>query len=268
MRSLNGTDLSDFIKQRQANQVLALRQAHNITPRLAIILCNDQLASSKYIEMKQEYAEDIAAEVIVEHSTSKKVVAVIEKHNADPATHGIIVQLPLDDPSLTDDVLAAVSSKKDVDGLNSNEFFDPATPTAILWLLAGYNVELRGKKVVVIGQGKLVGAPLTRMLQASGISVTKAGRGDDLAAICNDAEVIITGTGQPGLLTSDLIPKNAVVVDAGTASEGNKLVGDVDPTVLDTRSDLTITPRFGGVGPLTICALFENVIRAANPTKA
>lgn len=263
MRLLNGADLAGFIEERQAKQVRALRQTHNVIPRLAIILCNNQLASAKYIKLKQGYAADILVEVVVEHVPSDQALEVIAKHNTDPNTHGIIVQLPLEDASLTDEVLATVDPRKDVDGLHSTKFFDSATPTAILWLLAGYNVELRGKKVVVIGKGKLVGAPLASMLKASGIPVIVASRGDDLAEICKDAEVIITGTGQPGLLTSQLIPKNAVVVDAGTASEGNKLVGDVEPSVLETRPDLTITPLKGGVGPLTVCALFENVIRAA-----
>lgn len=263
MKFLNGSDLAGFIKQRQAQQVRALRQAHKIVPHLAVILTNDHPASVKYVQMKQQYAQDIGAEAFIDHVLAANAREVIKKHNADPNIHGILVQLPVNDPTKTDEVLSAVNPQKDVDGLNSTQFFDSATPTAILWLLAGYNIDLKNKKVVVIGQGRLVGAPLTKILQASGVNVVAADKTTNLAEVCKDADVIISGTGQPGLLNSELIPKNAVVVDAGTASEGGKLVGDVAADVLENRTDLTITPKIGGVGPLTVCALFDNVIRAA-----
>lgn len=267
MRLLNGAELAGFIKERQVRQVRSLRQAHHVVPRLAVVLTNDHPASVKYVQMKQRYGADIGVEVVVEHVLLDEAVTIIKKHNADAATHGIIVQLPLDDPARTDEVLAAIDPRKDVDALHSTQFFDPATPVAILWLLAGYNTELRGKKVVVIGQGRLVGAPLVKLLRASNINPVVVDKGDDVAAACADAEVVISGTGQPRLLTSKLIPHGAVVVDAGTASEGGKLAGDVDPEVLRSRDDLTITPQKGGVGPLTVCALFENVLRAARSIK-
>lgn len=263
MRFLNGADLRDFIEERQARQVRGLRQAHQVFPRLVIILAGDNPASLKYIELKKRYAEDILIDVVVERGTIDEVLEAIARHNADPLTHGIIVQLPLPEAERTEEVLAAVAPEKDVDGLHSTEFFDPATPTAILWLLAGYNIELKSRKVVIIGKGRLVGGPLLAMLEASGVDVTVAERGADLAEACKGAEVIITATGQPGLLTSDLIPHGCVVVDAGVASEGGVLVGDIAAEVYETRQDLTLTPKKGGVGPLTVCALFDNVIRAA-----
>jgi len=265
MRFLNGSDLASYIKERQAKQVRGLRQAHHIFPRLVIILNNDDPASAKYVALKQRYGEQILVDVIIERvQTTDEAMQVIKRHNEDPETHGIIIQVPITETERTDEVLQAVAPEKDVDGLGSNKFFDPATPTAILWLLAGYNVEPRGKKVLVVGgKGRLVGAPLVRMLQASNVDVTVAGRADDLQALCENAEVIITATGKPGLITSNLIPPKAVVVDAGVAGEGGVLKGDVADEVYETRDDLTITPQKGGVGPLTVCALFDGVIRSA-----
>ncbi len=132
-----------------------------------------------------------------------------------------------------------------------------------MWLLAGYNIELRGKKIVLVGRGKLVGAPLERMLLASGYDVEVVdSKTADMKSVIRQAEVIITATGKPGLITSDMIKEGTVVVDAGVAGEQGKTVGDLAEDVY-VRDDITLTPRKGGVGPLTICALFENVIRAA-----
>jgi len=137
---------------------------------------------------------------------------------------------------------------------------------AILWLLAGYNIDLNGKKIVLVGRGKLVGAPLERMLQASGYEVEVVDKQTkDIAAVVRTADVLITATGSPGVIASNMIKNGAVVVDAGVAGEQGKTVGDLAPDVYE-RDDLTITPTKGGVGPLTICALFENVIRAARKT--
>jgi methylenetetrahydrofolate dehydrogenase (NADP+)/methenyltetrahydrofolate cyclohydrolase len=139
---------------------------------------------------------------------------------------------------------------------------------AILWLLAGYNVDLRGKKVLLIGRGKLVGAPLERMFKASDIDVLVADRSTtNLKDVTLQADVIITATGSPAILYPAMIKQGAVVVDAGVAGEEGKTVGDVAPETYE-REDLSITPVKGGVGPLTVCALFENVIRAARSVSA
>jgi methylenetetrahydrofolate dehydrogenase (NADP+)/methenyltetrahydrofolate cyclohydrolase len=184
--------------------------------------------------------------------------------NSDKSVHGIIVQLPLEDPSKTDEIINLVAPSKDVDALGTKSSFEPATPMAILWLLSGYNIELgMGKKILLIGRGKLVGAPLEKILKMSGYQVEVIDREiPDLAAKTKAADIIITATGSPALLYPDMIKRGAVVVDAGVASEEGKTVGDLAPDVYE-RNDLTITPEKGGVGPLTVCALFENVIRAA-----
>ena len=263
MRYLSGTDLTGFIIERQARQVRALRQAHQVFPRLAVILTDDNPASLKYIELKKHYGAEILVDVVVEKVSMDTVANVIKRHNNDPETHGIIVQLPIADQTKTDDIIGLISPGKDVDGLTATNTFDPATPTAILWLLAGYNVDLRGKKIVVVGKGRLVGAPLVRMLEESNLQPIVAEKGDDVRELCADADIIISAAGQPGLITADMIAQKAVVVDAGVAGEGGVLKGDVADEVYETRDDLVITPKRGGVGPLTVTVLFDNVIQAA-----
>lgn len=263
MRMLNGLDLVGFIKERQAHQVRGLRQAFGIHPHLAIIRTNPAPVVDSYMKLKREYGADILVDVTVHNVTQQKCQALIAQLNGDGLIHGIIVQLPLPDSQETQDILDAVAPHKDVDGLCSKPVLDAATPTAINWLLAGYNIELSGKKIVVVGQGRLVGKPLARIWRLSGYDVQTADRHtEDLAALTRMADVLITATGVPGLITSDMVKIGAVVVDAGVATDKNGLVGDLAPDVRD-RQDLTLTPEKGGVGPLTVSALFENVIRAA-----
>lgn len=263
MKLLNGRELAGFIKERQAKQVRALRQAMHVEPKLAIVVAKDDPVIETYMRLKQKYGDDILIDVDVHRVKQTEVPALIDQLNHDETVHGIIVQLPIEDPSQTDQIVNLVAPEKDVDALGQNAVFDPATPMAILWLLAGYNVDLNGKRVLLVGRGKLVGAPLERQLLSQGIDVETVGReAGDLAEHTLAADVIITATGSPAILYSDMIKEGAVVVDAGVASESGKTVGDLADEVYE-RDDLTITPKKGGVGPLTVCALFENVIRAA-----
>jgi len=263
MKLLNGRDIAVYIKQRQAQEVRALRQAWGVEPKLAIVLTIDNPVIEIYMRLKKTYGADILIDVEVHRVKQTEVPELLNKLSNDDSVHGIIVQLPLEDPSQTDEITNMVSPAKDVDALGEKAEFDPATPMAIMWLLAGYNIELKGKKVLLIGRGKLVGGPLEKMLMSSGIDVQVADEKTiDIKQVALEADIIITATGKPVVLTSDMIKPGAVVVDAGVASEGGKTVGDVAPEVFE-RDDLTITPVRGGVGPLTVCALFENVIRAA-----
>jgi len=263
MKILNGRELAEFIKERQGHEVRALRQAHNVSPKLAIVQVKDDPIINTYVNLKKRYGADILIDVGIHRIDQKDEQATIAQLNDDPSVHGIIVQLPLSDPTQTDEIVNLVVQEKDVDALGTNPKFDPATPMAIMWLLAGYNVDLQGKKVLLIGRGKLVGAPLERIFKSSDIDVTVATRSTgDLKQETLEADVIITATGSPAILYADMIKQGAVVVDAGVASEDGKTVGDVAPDVYE-RDDLTITPTKGGVGPLTVCALFENVIRSA-----
>lgn len=266
MKVLNGRELAGYIKERQAHEVRALRQAYKVFPKLAIVVTVDNPVIDVYMRMKNRYGADILIDVDIHRIRQDDAPEVIEKLNNDPSVHGIIVQLPLERPAETDAVVDLVAPEKDVDALGKDAVYDPATPMAILWLLAGYNINLQGKKVLLIGRGKLVGAPLERIFQASGINVSVATRQTaDLKTETLQADIIITATGSPAILYADMIKENAVVVDAGVAGEEGKTVGDLAEDVYE-RDDLTITPTKGGVGPLTVCALFENVIRAARQT--
>lgn len=267
MKLLSGSELASFIKERQAKQVRGLRQAAGVQPRLSIIATTDHPAIQTYVRMKQRYGADILVDVDIHRARQSDVPKLLEQLNADPAVHGIIIQLPLADPAETDKLCDLVEPAKDVDALGAHAIYDPATPLAILWLLAGYNVELMGKHIVLVGRGKLVGAPLERLLRAGGHNITVADRATpDIASVVRQADILITATGNPGLITSDMIKPSAVVVDAGVAGEQGKTTGDLAADVYE-RSDLTITPAKGGVGPLTICALFDNVIRAARASE-
>jgi len=266
MKILNGSELAGFIKERQAHEVRGLRQAHGVDPKLAIVSTGDHHANQVYMRMKKRYGEDIQVETDLYNVAQSELMALLKKLNDDATVHGIIVQLPLENPDETDVVVNAIAPAKDVDGLCGTPIYEPATPMAILWLLAGYNVDFRGKKIILVGRGKLVGEPLERMLTSGGHDVTvvrsKTPNADEVIL---SGDIVITATGKHGLITPQKLKKGAIVVDAGVAGEQGKTVGDLAPEVYD-RDDLTITPVKGGVGPLTICALFENVIRAATAT--
>jgi methylenetetrahydrofolate dehydrogenase (NADP+)/methenyltetrahydrofolate cyclohydrolase len=265
MKHLNGLELAEFIKERQAKAVRGLRQAHLVEPKLAIVVTVDNPVIEIYMRLKKRYGADILVDVEIHKVSMDETEELINRLNNDDSVHAIIVQLPLEDISKTRLILDLVLPEKDVDALGNKAIYDPATPTAILWLLAGYGVDLKNKKVVLVGRGKLVGKPLQRMLKDSGVDVESCDDGDDVSGTVSSAEIIITATGSPGVLTADMIPKGAVVVDAGIAVEKGKSVGDLSDDVYQ-RDDLTITPKRGGVGPLTVCALFENVIKAAKAT--
>lgn len=260
---LNGREIADFMKERQARQVRMLRQAHGIMPRLAIIRTAEDPVIDVYVRLKKRYGEDILVEVEEYRCQDEDAArAKIAELNADAKTHGIIIQVPLNDPARTDELVNAVVPEKDVDGLGARAKLDPATAMAINWLLAAYNIDLAHKKIVIVGKGRLVGAPLAKMWRDSGFDVVVCDKStEDLVAIVRAAEVVVTATGVPGLITSDMLALGAVVVDAGTADAHGAIVGDLAVDVR-TRSDLTLTPEKGGVGPLTVTALFDNVIRA------
>jgi 5,10-methylene-tetrahydrofolate dehydrogenase/methenyl tetrahydrofolate cyclohydrolase len=263
MRLLNGSELADYIKERQARQVRNLRQEYKIIPRLAIIRTGQNPVIDTYLRLKVGYGEDIEVEVDVYNLTDGDLMLQIAKLNDDKNTHGIIIQLPLENTDQTDAAVRAVASEKDVDGLGVDPKFTPATAMAIDWLLVGYNVDLAGKKIAIVGNGRLVGAPLARLWQSIGRDVAIYDDTTvDLLEKLKTAEIIVSATGVPGLIKSAMVRPKAVLVDAGTASENGKIVGDVADEVRD-RQDLTITPIRGGVGPLTIAALFDNVLTAA-----
>jgi len=263
MKILDGSELAGYIKERQLKQVRALSQSWRVIPRLAIVRTGDNPVIDVYVRLKCAYGEDIGVAVDVYTPTDDELMSQIEKLNADETVHGIIIQLPLTNPDLTELAINTVAAEKDVDGLGKSDKFTPATAMAVNWLLVGYNVELTDKKIAIIGNGRLVGAPLSRLWKNQGLNVTiYDDQTTDLATQVKTADVIVTAAGVPGLVKSDMLKNGAVVVDAGTASEHGKIVGDLADDVRQ-RQDLTITPIKGGVGPLTVTALFDNVITSA-----
>lgn len=264
MKILDGRELADFIKERQAHEVRSLAPT---IPKLLIIRDSDHPVITKYVELKKQYGADIS--IIVEdfraHDT-QEITAKIQAANTDKNIHGIIIQLPLTDKSQTDQLCNLITPDKDVDGLGENAKYDSATATAINWLLAGYDIKLMDQKIAIVGRGKLVGAPLYHIFTNSNYDVTLFHRGDDLTKL-NQYDIIITATGQPGLIVNSMVKPGAVVIDAGTASEDGVLKGDLAPEVR-TRQNLTaLTPTTGGVGPLTITCLFDHVLQSAKVSK-
>jgi methylenetetrahydrofolate dehydrogenase (NADP+)/methenyltetrahydrofolate cyclohydrolase len=263
MKILDGLELAGYIKNRQSRQVRALRQAEHVIPTLAIVRTNSSPVLDIYMRLKKTYGDDITVQVNIYSLKSSELLSKIDELNHDSTVHGIIVQLPLADQEQTEAAVNAVAPEKDVDGLGKRPVFTPSTAMAISWLLAGYNVDLGKKEIAIVGNGRLVGAPLAKLWKMSGYQVSVYDdKTSDLAAVIKSAAIVVTATGVPGLITSNMIAPGAVVVDAGTASEKGKVVGDLSDDVR-ARTDLTITPPKGGVGPLTIAALFDNVILAA-----
>ncbi len=266
MKLLSGAELAGFIKQRHAGQVSTLLSS-GVKPKLVIIQLKADPAIDTYVRLKCQYGEDIGIEVEVLKPKQNDIGRLLKQLNSDDSVHGIIIQLPLIDKSQTDKLVNMVAPEKDVDALGQNAKFEPATPMAILWLLAGYNIDLLGKKILLVGRGKLVGAPLEKMLKSSDYDVVVIDKDVEKSKDKTlEADIFITATGKAGLIKPEMIKENAVVIDAGTASEGAKTVGDLAIEVYE-RDDLTLTPKKGGVGPLTVCSLFENVIRSAENSR-
>lgn len=254
MKRLDGRDVAGFIQERHARMVRGLA----VEPRLAIVRQGATPATDMYLRVKRQYGEALGLPVDIYTEAAGAVLARIQHLGADPAVTGINVELPFaDDPSLTAAALAAVPLDKDIEGLAPGSAFEVVTSKAIMWLLAAYNINLAARPIVVVGQGRLVGAPLAAALEASGYQVVRADEHTpDLAAVVRAAEVIISATGQPGLITSEMVAEGAVVVDAGAPRP------DIEAALLG-RPDLTVSPNPGGVGPMTVAALYDNLLIAA-----
>jgi methylenetetrahydrofolate dehydrogenase (NADP+)/methenyltetrahydrofolate cyclohydrolase len=214
-------------------------------------------------------------EQLPETATQAEVEEVVRRFNADPRVHAYLVQLPLPDGLDEEGVLLAVDPAKDVDGLHPLNLGRlvmgapgplPCTPAGIVELLAAYDVPVEGRHVVIIGRGLTIGRPLSLLLAAkrpscnAAVTVVHTGV-DDLAAIVRTADVVVAAAGRAGLVTRDMIKPGAAVVGAGTSWEGRKLLSDVDEDVAEVAGWLT--PRLGGVGPMTRAMLLRNAVRAA-----
>lgn len=263
MKLLSGSELASYIKVRQAKQVRRLKQADKINPRLLILKSTAAgPVINTYVRLKQAYAADIGIAVDVVTCDDSEMPAEIDRANADASIQAVVVQLPLADPSQTPAIVDRIHPDKDVDGLGVNANYISATAEAIDWLLSGYGIELAGKKIVILGRGKLVGAPLERLWRQRGLDVVVVDKQSSRSGeLLRASDIVVSATGSAHLLKSDDIKPGAVVVDAGTSSEEGKILGDASPELYQ-RDDLVITPVKGGVGPLTIVMMFDHVIRA------
>lgn len=253
MKLLDGVQVSDYIKERHMRQAAAFTNV----PKLVILHDSHTPAGAAYLRAKQSYGDDIGVEVVVLEVPTEDLEATIVDIGADETITGIIVQLPLADPAYTDKAIEAIPNSKDVDGLRAQTPFQSATPKGILWLLAAYNIELRHKKIAVVGQGSLVGKPLTEALASGGFDVDRIDiNSEKLKSRLKTADIIISATGQPGLITSDMVLSGAIVIDAGSP------LSELAQDVID-RTDITRSPNPGGVGPMTVAALFDNLLIAA-----
>jgi len=277
MKILNGAALAKKIKSVLAIEVDYLVKKHGRAPKLCIILAGDDPASASYVKSKQKSCNEIGILCdlnILPYSTSQdELLALIEILNNDSEVDGILVQLPLPKHIDQNIILQAIDYKKDVDGLHpmnvgllngSGEAIIPCTPKGILSLLKTEDISIIGKHCVVIGRSNLVGKPMAQLMLRENASVTVChSKTRDLAYLTRQGEILIIAIGHPNLLNADMLKKGAVVVDVGINSVDGKLVGDlynsIDVKDIEKKA-AAITPVPGGVGPMTIASLLENVV--------
>jgi len=277
-------NLLDGKKVREVHKVQLIEYIKNSKdlPTLAIIQVGDDPSSSLYIEQKKKFGQSIGVRVL--HTklpggvSFEDLQKIIQTLNADKKIHGIIVQLPLPKDLDPQKVIDSISPNKDVDGLTSSNIeklekgFVPATARGILTLLREYGLEVKGKKVTIIGRSKLVGAPTARLMEREGARVTVCHRQTvDIPSETRSADIIIVAAGYPNLLTKDYVKEGQVVVDVGINTlsgqslneeiPSKKVVGDVDFEAVSKIVEY-LSPVPGGVGPMTVLSLFENLIDA------
>ncbi len=275
---LDGEWLAARIRAEVADRVARLR-AEGVPVGLGTVLVGDDGPSARYVAMKHEDCAEVGIASFHEHlpadATQADVEAVVARCNADPAVHAYLVQLPLPAGLDEERVLLAVDPEKDVDGLHPVNLGRlvmgapgplPCTPAGIVELLHAFDVPVEGRHVVVIGRGLTIGRPLALLLALkrpwcnAAVTVVHTGV-DDLAGLVRQGDVVVAAAGRAGLVTPDMVKPGAAVVGAGTSWEGRKLLSDVDEEVAEVAG--WITPRIGGVGPMTRAMLLRNAVRAA-----
>lgn len=269
MYIMDGKETSKELKEEIKKQVLELPSK----PKLLVILVGDDPASKVYVASKEKASRNcgIDAQTIVldGNVSQKEIIDCIEKANKDKSINAILVQLPLPDHINTKAVIEAIDPLKDVDGLtslNQGKLFlglngiVPCTPKGIMHLFDKYNVDLTGKNAIVIGRSLLVGKPLSMLMLAKNATVTIAhSKTKNLKELCLGMDIIVSAVGKPKMITADMVKEGAIVIDVGINRVHNTLVGDVDYlSVCDKCARITPVP--GGVGPMTIACLLENVV--------
>jgi methylenetetrahydrofolate dehydrogenase (NADP+) / methenyltetrahydrofolate cyclohydrolase len=230
---------------------------------LGVILVGDNPASVKYVERKKILGEKLGVEVSVfeyeKDITETELIEVVGDLVARDSIDGLIVQLPLPDHIDQNKILNLISREKDVDALSEDPKVLSPIVLAIKKILSVSKVDLVGKKILVVGNGKLVGRPIALWLASEGQDVTVVDEsvGENLATLTKQADVLILGAGKAGLLKPNMIKEGVVIIDAATSESNGHLVGDADPACADKASLFTPVP--GGVGPMTLSMLFQNL---------
>lgn len=283
-RLISGTDISEQIYGELRARIATLKE-RGITPGLAVVLVGEDPASQTYVRMKGRKCEELgmhSVTITLPADTPEEVLlGRIAELNADPAINGFLVQLPLPDHIDEDKVIEAIDPAKDVDGFHpvnvgrmliGKPGFLPATPAGVMEMLRRSGVETAGKHAVIVGRSNIVGKPMAALLVQKGADATVTvahSRTADLGEVTRTADILIAAVGRPRFITADMVKDGAVVIDVGTNRiddpthpKGSRLVGDVDfEAVRDKASAITPVPK--GVGPMTICMLMANAVKAA-----
>ena len=272
---LDGQKLADDVKQQIATQVEQL----DFVPGLGTILVGDDPASHSYVGAKIRDCEEVGIASIHEHlpadTQQTELESVIQRFNSDSNVHAYIVQLPLPKQLNEEAALLAIDPQKDADGLHPVNLGRlvmgvdgplPCTPRGIQLMLATYEIPVEGKQVCVIGRGLTIGRPMALLMAlkrpTANAAVTVIHTGvPDLAHYTQQADIVIAAAGVPNLVTPDMIKPGAAVIGGGLTREGKKILSDVDESVAEVAG--WVTPRLGGVGPMTRAMLLKNTVDAA-----
>ena len=277
---LDGEAVAARIRGEVAERVERLRQ-EGFGVGLGTVLVGDDVPSERYVALKHEDCASVGMYSVGEYlpatASQAEVLDVIAGFNADPKVSAFLVQLPLPPGLNEEQALLAVDPAKDVDGLHPVNLGRlvlgtpgplPCTPAGIVELLHAYDVPVEGRHVAIIGRGVTIGRPLANLLSLkrpgcnAAVSVVHTGVDPaDMAGIVRTADIVVAAAGRPHLLTPDMVKPGAAVVSAGTTFEGKKLIPDAHPDVAEVAG--WITPRIGGVGPMTRAMLLRNALRAA-----
>ncbi len=287
MQLIDGKALAETIKLEIAEEVAQIKTEGKKIPHLAAVLIGNNAASASYVRNKVRSCEQCGfRSTLVERAadiSEEELFGIINDLNQDADIDGFIVQLPLPKHINEEDVTLAINPKKDVDGFHPINFgrmaqglpaYLPATPYGILQMLDRYNIETSGKHCVVVGRSNIVGTPmsilLSRKAKVGNCTVTLAhSRTKDLPAETRRADIIISAIGRANFITADMVKEGAVVIDVGinrvddaSRKRGYRLVGDVDFENVAPKCSF-ITPVPGGVGPMTVCSLMLNTLKAS-----
>lgn len=277
---INGRELADKMQAQIKEEVTELEKK-GIKPGLVVLLVGENPASQTYVKNKDLAAAKIGIrskiERLPETISEAELLDVIERYNQDPEFHGILVQLPLPKHIDEEKVLLAVDPNKDVDGfhpMNMGHLFIgeptmiPCTPYGIMKMFEAYNIDLEGKRAVVIGRSNIVGKPMAQLMMMKNATVTIAhSRTVDLPAVAREADILVVAIGRGHFVTKEFVKPGAVVIDVGmNRDENGKLIGDVK---FDEVSEIAsyITPVPKGVGPMTITMLMYQTVEAAKKQK-